>query len=163
WASDGLVTMSWDHPESDTIASDQALFTLRVQANDTTRLSDVLHILSSKTPAEAYRGSEEILGVDLQFLIGREVVRHEQMTVYQNHPNPFNEKTWLGFELPEADNLIIRIMDQHGRTIKIYRNAFAAGYHEVEVNGDGLPQAGILYYQVESSNRTTINKMIRLQ
>ncbi|MCB0656035.1 MAG: T9SS type A sorting domain-containing protein [Saprospiraceae bacterium] len=163
WANEGLVTMSWNQAVGDSIASDQPLFILRVLANGRDQLSDVLRIGSRRTPAEAYRGTDEVLDVTLQFHRQEQIVRPPHISVYQNHPNPFHQKTWIGFDLPLPDEVTIRIIDQHGREIKVYHNAFTEGYHEVEVNDQGLPDTGVLYYQVESSNHTVMKKMIRIQ
>jgi len=51
------------------------------------------------------------------------------LTVFQNHPNPFKEKTEIRIFLPEKQNVSIIIWDILGRGIKQYSNTLNRGTH----------------------------------
>lgn len=61
---------------------------------------------------------------------------------YPNHPNPFNPRTTLAFDLPAADAQVrLRLFDLQGRLVaRLVEGALPAGRHQVAWNG--LDDAG---------------------
>jgi hypothetical protein len=68
----------------------------------------------------------------------------------QNFPNPFNPRTVIEFELPEAGFAALVVHDVAGRRVRtLLREWMSAGPHRVEWNGvdeRGDPVAGGVYY-----------------
>ena len=86
----------------------------------------------------------------------------------QNFPNPFNPATTIGFGLPEAGTVSLKVYDVLGReAASLVDNVLAAGFHTYEWKASGFPSG--LYYcrlsAVSSSNTaqqnfTLVKKMI---
>lgn len=76
-----------------------------------------------------------------------------EFRVYPNHPNPFNPRTTLAFDLPaDAARVRLRLYDVHGRLVATLVNApLAAGRHSVTWTGAddrGHPVASGVYVSV---------------
>lgn len=72
---------------------------------------------------------------------------------YPNHPNPFNPRTTLAFDLPaDAAQVRLRLYDVHGRVVATLVDApLAAGRHTVTWTGaddGGRPVASGVYVSV---------------
>ncbi len=89
------------------------------------------------------------------------VVAGEAFTLYQNQPNPFKEATVIGFSIPEAGVVSLRIYDMSGRLVHNQNGDFAKGFNQFDLNGADLP-SGILYYQVNTATDSDSKKMILL-
>lgn len=64
-----------------------------------------------------------------------------QFALAQNYPNPFNPSTMIGFALPEAGEVTLKIYNTAGQLVKqVASSKFAAGEHHV--NWDGRSAAG---------------------
>ena len=148
---DGVLTTSWNGE-----ATTNELFTLIVRANVDAQLSDLLSVSSRYTQAEAYNTADELMGVALAF--NGSMVR-EGYELYQNQPNPFAERTMIGFSLPQAANATIRISDVTGKTLKLIRGDYAKGYNQINLNSREL-SSGVLYYTLETGDFTATKKMV---
>ena len=80
--------------------------------------------------------------------------------LYQNEPNPFDNKTSILFNLPESGAATISIHDITGKLLKLDTKLFNNGLNAYEVNSSDIKATGILYYQVESGNFSATKKMI---
>ena len=57
----------------------------------------------------------------------------------QNFPNPFNPKTVIAFDLPDAASVLLQIYDVQGRLVAITTDkAYKAGRHQVSFEPTGL-------------------------
>jgi hypothetical protein len=87
------------------------------------------------------------------------------LTVLDNMPNPFNEKTTLRVGLPKASEVEIDVFDVAGRSVRIEHTAqLAAGWREVsfaarDSNGHELP-SGVYFYRVQAAGQTITRKMV---
>ena len=151
--------MSW-HTASRVAEENQSteLFTLVFRARSNAELEEVISISSRFTPTEAYDQELNHWDVALEF------VQHDialgEVLLLQNRPNPFNEVTIIGFELPEALSAKLVIQDASGKVIKVIRGDYAEGYHEVKLLGKDLP-TGTLYYSLQTKGQIITKSMIR--
>ncbi len=159
----GQLTSSWSNAKLVKVEAGEILFTLEVKAKQASRLSDILSLNSNITAAEAYDENDETMGVALVFnhLDGTSIVDNS-FELYQNRPNPYDDATTIGFNLPKAGAASLRIFDVSGKLVKYYKGDFAKGYNEVTVEADALNTTGVLYYQLESSSDVATKKMILL-
>ena len=157
FVDEGAITTSWDGEAT----ADEVLFTLVFRGNTDANLSDLLSISSHYTKAEAYTTDDELMNVAIKFAGTTSV--EEGFELFQNTPNPFKGETVIGFELPQAMEAMIKLQDVTGRTLQVIRGDFAKGYNEVKVSKDQLPQAGILYYTLETADYTATKKMIIIE
>lgn len=79
--------------------------------------------------------------------------------LFQNRPNPFDETTVIGFELPEAIWATIRIRNHLGEEVAQFSNHYAKGYNEWRLEALNL-SAGLYYYSLEAGDFSATRKMV---
>jgi hypothetical protein len=87
--------------------------------------------------------------------------------LFQNQPNPFSPETRIGFELPRAGEVELRIYSVDGRLVRgLVKDTRQAGRHTV--SWDGLDDAGrrlpsgIYFYSLRSPGIEESRRMILL-
>lgn len=80
------------------------------------------------------------------------VLHSGNLSLHQNHPNPFGENTIIQFDISQADTLLFTIYDIKGK--KQYESAqhYIAGTHFLKVNKEMLPAKGIYIYELVNAN-----------
>ena len=93
-----------------------------------------------------------------------EINTPKQFSLSQNHPNPFNSKTTIVFNLPTANTISIRIFDLLGRELSVIADEkyYRAGTHSVQINSD-LFSSGVYFYEVQSEEFVNQKKMVILK
>lgn len=157
---ENVLTTSWNVANDLEVADDEVLFTLTFKAQQATQVSNALKISNRYIAAEAYQGNE-LHQVALSVKGG--TVNASAFVLYQNTPNPFKDETTIGFSLPEATKVNLKIYDATGRVLKLVNGDFAKGYHEVNISKTELSGAGILYYQLYTNEHTATKKMILVE
>ncbi|MGA9116670.1 MAG: FlgD immunoglobulin-like domain containing protein, partial [Bacteroidota bacterium] len=79
----------------------------------------------------------------------------EEYGLMQNYPNPFNPVTVIGYGLPEASHVTIRVYDMLGRHVATLAEGYEeAGYRSVEWDGRNLQGervgCGVYVYRMEA-------------
>ena len=80
--------------------------------------------------------------------------------MHQNVPNPFESKTTIGFDLPEAIASTLTIYDVTGKVLKVVEVEGVKGYNEVNLTKAELSGAGVLYYQLDAADYTATKRMV---
>jgi hypothetical protein len=81
----------------------------------------------------------------------------------QNYPNPFNPATHIGFSLPEATFITLKVYNSLGEEVTTLLNGFEnAGMKTVAFNASDLP-SGIYYYRIQADKYVETKKMILLK
>lgn len=84
-----------------------------------------------------------------------------EFRVAPNYPNPFNPRTAIVFELPEAGRVTVRVYNVLGQVVATLADAeLPAGRHEVFWQADPSTPSGLYHYSVSWNGRTTTNKML---
>jgi len=87
----------------------------------------------------------------------------EKFYLYQNHPNPFNPSTIIGFHILESSFVTLSVYDVLGDEIMTLVNEEkSAGLFEVEFDGTELP-TGIYFYQLKTRRFVDTKKMLLLK
>ncbi len=161
--NEGVLTTSWNNANLTKVANDEVLFTVNFKATATATLSQAIGINSRYTNAEAYQAND-LLDVALAFNTTEgTLVAEEKFELYQNTPNPFNDNTIIGFNLPTASEATLRIFDVTGKTLKVVNGEYAKGYNQVTLSKNDLNISGILYYELINGTKSDIKKMIIIQ
>ncbi|MFZ4428572.1 MAG: hypothetical protein ACOYOO_15545, partial [Saprospiraceae bacterium] len=151
----GALTASWNAGSIQTTEG-QPFFTIVLKAKrDISSLEGMLNIDSRLTAAEAYRGNGELLVPRLDI----EKAAALGFALKQNVPNPFFGETIIGFMLPVSGEVTLSLTDVQGRTVKVVKGTFDAGYQEIKVKGADLP-AGVLQYTLSSGSFSATRRMI---
>ena len=130
------------------------------KANTSGLVSELLDVNSEITRAEAYVGSDlDIVDIDLAKGADADV----EFALYQNEPNPFTTNTVIGFEMPQASDATLTVLDVTGKVITTINGNYAKGYNEIELSKSDLGAAGVYYYQLDSGDFTATKKMIIIE
>ncbi len=87
----------------------------------------------------------------------------EKFYLSQNYPNPFNPLTTIRFGLKKQTDFSIKIYDALGRQIKTLLNSNQpAGNYEIVFNAQEF-SSGIYFYKFESTEFTTVKKMLLIK
>ncbi|MBL7780225.1 MAG: T9SS type A sorting domain-containing protein [Saprospiraceae bacterium] len=137
-------------------------FSMTFRAAKTGRLSQMLGVSSRITKAEAYNLNNDRLDVAFRFNTANgSTISGVGFELYQNQPNPFVNKTFIGFHLPEATSATLRVFDENGRLIFTQTGSFAKGYNSFAIDRQLITTTGMLYYSVETDSDSATKKMIQ--
>jgi hypothetical protein len=153
------VTTSWS-------AGGKAKFALKFRAKANGNLRDMLEATSAITRAEAYGLDETPMQVGLRFNAanGSATLTAPVFELYQNQPNPFTDRTVIGFFLPEASAATLTIFDEAGRMIHMQKGDYAKGYNAITLEAEQLGSAaGQLHYRLSTPTDAAARKMIRVR
>ena len=97
----------------------------------------------------------------------------KEFVLYQNYPNPFNPSTVISYQLPVTSNVNLKVYDILGNEVATLVNEEKQpGVYEVEFSAKGGSasggnaynlSSGIYFYQLKSSNYSSIKKMVLLK
>jgi hypothetical protein len=159
----GAVTFSWN-TESGSLAT--PTFILRLRAKKAGDLRKMLFLSNSITRTEAYLHTHYNAvpaDIALAFRRGNEtpVVQPVGFETYQNFPNPFAKRTSIGFYLPDAAHVMLRIFDETGRLVMFREGDFSAGHSAFLVEQPGANAT--LTYRIETPYGVGVGKMVRIE
>jgi flagellar hook assembly protein FlgD len=95
-------------------------------------------------------------------------LQHNTFTLSQNHPNPFNPETVIGYSLAEASNVQLAIYNIVGQEVRmLVNNSQAPGQYQVRWDGqDALGRqvtSGVYIYRLIAGSQLEMRKMILLK
>ena len=155
--SDNRYTVSWNNIEG---VSGKDMISVQIQPNADGNIAEMIAINSEVTPAEIYSGEALNTGkLSLRFANDNAA----EFTLYQNEPNPFNDKTQIAFSLPEAADATLKVFDVNGQIIYTKTGSFGKGMNTFTISKSNLTSTGVMIYQVESGNYISTKKMIGLE
>ena len=109
------------------------------------------------TVASDYVGNSEALkSSDDAIIVGTENAATDLPTsfaLYPNYPNPFNGRTRVPFDLPEAGEIELTVYDLIGRRLSRYSRKLPAGRHEQEVDMSSNA-SGLYLYRLKVSTES---------
>jgi hypothetical protein len=176
--TDGVNAQNFGQFEGKTTVSVDGAqaFTLQFRATKSGKLSQMLGVSGEITRAEAYlpavalpagalaqagakEGSVQRLGIAFRF--GGQTISGVGFELYQNQPNPFVNKTNIGFFLPEAAEATLSVYDGSGRMVYQQQGKFAKGENNISLERALLNTTGVLYYKLETATDSATKKMIQ--
>ena len=162
---DGYITTSWNQKaeSSNTLSTHHPhvsdLFTIEFTALQNGRLSEQLAILNRPTVIEAYDENGAVMDIQLTFTNSR---YQESFELFQNQPNPFYDKTMIGFYLPGDSEVQLILRDEKGRILKTFKEDRKAGYNTIQLDKEALTN-GFIYYQLSTKYGAQAKKMLKLK
>ena len=161
--SDGNLAIVWSAGTNLTLSDHDVLFSLKFRAiKDADKLSDLISLSGAMTPKAAFDSELDAMGIELEFEATTSTgnLNASKFALYQNQPNPFKAMTVVSFHLPQAGTAKLSIHDVSGKLVYFYEGDFVQGYNELSIERRDLPNAGVLYYQLEADDNTAVRKMI---
>ncbi len=155
---ENTVTVSYSDMEG--LNSSNNLFTLTAIATKSGAISEMIDLTNSALTSEGYVGEGlEIHTIDLT-INGEEAA---SFRLDQNEPNPFNDVTIVGFDLPESGNATLTVYDVAGKIVTTVVGTYAQGYNEIKLEKEDLNTTGVLYYTLKSGEFSATKKMIIIE
>ncbi|HMG15967.1 MAG TPA: HYR domain-containing protein, partial [Saprospiraceae bacterium] len=139
------------------------LFTVEFIASEAGKLSDLVNLNSSVTPAHAYTVKDETVNLDLQFTQNGNVIKSVEPVLYQNEPNPFDTYTNIRFSLPQDQLVTLKIYDVHGKVVKLYSKEFKGGMNEISLIDEDFPASGLYFYEIQTNGFKDMKKMFYIR
>jgi len=158
----GIITTSWEQPAlPKKQATPTNIFSLKFKVKETTDLTTALGLDNEFMKAEAYsvKDNEHLELLDINWLI-EDNAEVTDFALYQNRPNPFSDNALISFDLGQAENVNLSILDLTGRVVKQIQYAANEGYNELTINRKELDGKGVYYYQLSTSSGIKTKKMI---
>ncbi len=153
-SQNGTLRVSWSDVERP-ITSELLTITFIAQASG--RLSDLLVLSEDVLQSEAYSGDH----LDIHELELYYIQQKDQIELYQNHPNPFSDQTFIDFYLPDSDQLVLRVLDHTGRVLIKESGYYVKGLHQYVISAQDLAAgSGLFYYEIITSRGNLTKKMI---
>jgi hypothetical protein len=155
------VRTSWSHALAQNIEPDQPLFTLRVRALETVRLSEALQLEENQFVAEAYDDQDNArLPLNLEFRA--ETGKHtNDAVVTLVRPNPTSAGAVLSLQLTESEQVQCALYDAAGRLCYQTSQWMEAGQNNLELPAVAMPSAGVYTWKIQAGKTTQIGKIIR--
>ncbi len=160
---DGAINMLWAAGLKTDVPEAAPVFRLTFQAlTSGAQLSDLLYLNEDELPARAYKGNLAESNVVLHFLgvsgTSNPGAGQPRLQLLQNQPNPFSDRTQIGFELPAACTAQLRIFDASGRVVALQNKQYAAGKHSEVFEIEQV--SGVLYYDLTTPFGVLSKKMV---
>lgn len=87
-----------------------------------------------------------------------------KFNLYQNYPNPFNPVTIIRFDIPEKQNVSIKVYDVTGSLVAdVYDGIQNAGRYEVTFDASSAAggfASGVYYYSIKTEKYSDTKKMV---
>jgi len=161
--TDGHLPNLWVGAEPLTLTEGEVLFTLtfRVLKNSGS-LSDALRPTSAVTEAFALDQTGGAMAIEFEFgsALNNGNVDKTTFELYQNRPNPFRHQTTIGFRLPQADHVVLRVFSVDGRLVKTVTGDYAQGMNAITLPTSEIGAPGIYWYELETPTHSDRKKMI---
>lgn len=158
-APNGSIRMSWNSFSA--VNTENGLMTLNFRLKKDVESTPLLSLFSSSMKSEIYtEESSEYVTKDVNLDIRRTEGDMDKFEVFQNIPNPFNTSSVIGFNLPQTDEVTLRIYDVTGKMITQTQTVFKKGYNTITIDANRLNSTGVLYYTLETSTHSATRKMI---
>jgi hypothetical protein len=84
----------------------------------------------------------------------------EGFKLSQNYPNPFNPSTNIKFDIPENNNVTLKVYNVHGQEVAVLANGeYTAGSYMVNWNATGIA-SGVYFYTIQAGSFTQTKKLL---
>jgi hypothetical protein len=87
----------------------------------------------------------------------------QNYSLYQNYPNPCNPSTTISWQIPEANNVTLKIFDILGREVAtLVDESLIVGRYDTEFEASSLP-SGVYIYRLQAGEYVESKKMLLLK
>src|SRR6056297_245963 len=158
WHADKkAVTFSWNDVQPQSFDASEVLFTLEFKTTRVGSMASTVSLSDDITKSEAY-DNVGIKSTLVKFRSSEE--NFNEFALYQNSPNPFSDKTLVGFVLPERGDFTLTVIDGDGRELHVVEEEGQKGYNQIELSVQDVRSEGVVFYKLESGNHSASKKMV---
>ncbi len=152
---EGWISISYNSDEP--VDIDQNLEVFRVEFNSDKSLSeaDIFEITSKITPAESYRGLNEVVDVRLKVQNGL-----GDLDIVSASPNPWKDQTDVSFTISEGGLCHWNIYDVRGQLVYASDHNYTAGKHQLIIDRNHIPNGGVYYLKLITQNGSAEYKLM---
>jgi hypothetical protein len=169
--AEGRLRLVWAVATAETKVGNPELFKLRFRVlQGGYGLSDVLSISQKDMEASAWHGDYRPERVALAYSPVTEAQQRGEVNtegvgfeLYQNEPNPFEDKTVIGFQLSTAGSATLTVYDESGRVVFTQQGDCAKGYNAMVLDRSLLKTSGVLYYTLATATASATRKMVQMK
>jgi hypothetical protein len=154
------VRTSWTHAVAQKITPDQPLFTLRVRALESVRLSEALQLDENQLTAEAY-DEQAVLPLKLSFR-AETGLSSEFTPVVRVQPNPTQDAARMQLQLVHAGNVRLELYNATGKMCYRQNATLDAGVSSLEIPAETMPHPGMYTWRVIAQGNVSSGKLLRL-
>ena len=158
--SEGMLHLSWSSMEA--VNLHDQLLTLQFRLLSDVKDENIISLHRAKLSPEIYtnEGNQVLTqGVKIESR-NVDATQTDKFELFQNVPNPFNTSTIIGFNLPTAEQVTLKIYDLTGKQVYQTKGQYAKGYNTINLEVSTLNLNGVLYYQLDTENYSATRKMI---
>lgn len=158
--SEGMLHLSWSTMEA--VNLHDQLLTLQFRLLSDVKDENIISLHRAKLSPEIYtnEGNQVLTqGVKIESR-NVDATQTDKFELFQNVPNPFNTSTIIGFNLPTAEQVTLKIYDLTGKQVYQTKGQYAKGYNTINLEVSTLNLNGVLYYQLDTENYSATRKMI---
>ncbi len=157
--SEGKINISWNN--STPVKVKDNILTLTFKVLEEIHNDPIIDIAPDGVTPEIYSLEGDIRVQNVRVKSDTKSISNSgKFEVYQNIPNPFNTLTTIGFNLPEASNVSLKVVDATGKLVYHTQSNFGKGYNAFELDAQSLNLSGVLYYQIDTEKHSETRKMI---
>ena len=85
---------------------------------------------------------------------------NSELTLSQNHPNPFKITTEINFSIPKSSFVTLKVIDIRGQVVaELINDIKHKGRYNVSFNASGLTP-GLYFYKIQTENYSATKKML---
>jgi hypothetical protein len=156
----GLITIANVNMESSRMYQGEVVMRVTFKALKTDVLANVVNLKIDGAKSLMVSKSSEIYDMSLQW----RNISEKILSVQQNAPNPFADRTNLVFSLTEDMPVEVTVYDQAGAKIHTDYSNYRRGTHTLVFGPEQLQnKIGIFFVHIESAEISEIRKMIRIK
>ena len=131
----GWITISYNSDNPIDLDANQEIFRVDFESQRTLNTGNIFDITSKITPAESYRGLNEIVDVKLR-------VQQKEASIHNivsASPNPWKDHTDITFEIGENGLSTWRIYNVRGQLIYSINQNYKVGTHQFKLDRNQIP------------------------
>lgn len=131
-------------------------------------MGDTLTLTTIVMAAESPQGFIQITQQVLNFLYSLEIGSDikgipEDYALHQNYPNPFNPVTTIRFDLPDAGEIRLSVINLLGEEVAVLRNGFhQPGRYSVRWDASDMA-SGMYFYRISTAEYTAVRKLVLMK
>jgi hypothetical protein len=157
----GVLRLSWNTLHDAREWDEEILFTIVLTPTQNGTLYKMVSLNHDVLAAQAYMHNADE-AIALEFNITNPIaLPDEEQLVLEIVPNPFKLETTIKFYLEEQSDVTFTFYNLSGVRLKLFKDHFASGMHEVKFAGDDITSGdAVIFCQIATNQFVETRKLI---